>query len=107
MQEEIVFIKYMKTFEKVSNIIKNKFNSKLISSQNYLKAENKNTKGGFQYWFAPIMLIDSVHRKDQNYYPKASFKKCFIADIEIFCSNSDEKHYDEECINLFLKSFKK
>ena len=53
------------------------------------------------------MLIDSVHRKDQNYYPKASFKKCFIADIEIFCSNSDEKHYDEEYVNLFLKSFKK
>ena len=38
------------------------------------------------------MLIDSVHRKDQNYYPKAFFKKYyFIADIEIFCSNSDEK----------------
>ena len=78
MQEEIVFIKYMKTFEKVSNIIKNKFNSKLISSQNYLKAENKNTKGGFQYWFAPIMLIDSVHRKDQNYYLKRFLKNIIL-----------------------------
>ena len=24
-----------------------------------------------------------------------------------FCSNSDEKYYDEECINLFLEPLKK
>ena len=34
-------------------------------------------------------------------------KYYFIEDIEIFCSNSDEEHYDEECLNLFLESLKK
>ena len=41
---------------------------------------------------------------------KTIILKCFkksIEDIEVFCSNSDEEYYDEECINLFLKTFKK
>ena len=36
----------MEVSEKVSNIIKNKFNSELIYSKKYLKAEKNNTKGG-------------------------------------------------------------
>ena len=47
IKEEKVFIKYMEILEKVSNIIKNEFNSKLIYTKRYLKAEKKNTKGGF------------------------------------------------------------
>ena len=27
--------------------------------------------------------------------------------IEVFCCNSDEEYYDEECINLFLKTLVK
>ena len=39
---------------------------------------------------------------------KVFFKKCyFIEHIELFCNNSDDKYYDEECINLFLKTLKK
>ena len=39
----------MKILEKVRNIIRNKFNSKLIYSEKYLKAEKKiNAKGGFK-----------------------------------------------------------
>ena len=34
-------------------------------------------------------------------------KYYFIKGIEIYCSNSDEEYYDEECINLFLKTLKK
>ena len=35
-------------------------------------------------------------------------EKCyFIEDIEIYCSNSDEECYDEECINSFLETLKK
>ena len=34
----------MEILEKVSNIIKNKFNSELISSKKYIKAEKKNSK---------------------------------------------------------------
>ena len=57
IKEENVFIKYIEILEKVSNIIKTKFNSELIYSKKYLKAEKKNTKGGFQCLYAPIILI--------------------------------------------------
>ena len=38
--------------------------------------------------------------------------KCFYKNIislntEIFCNNSDEEYYDEECINLFLGTLQK
>ena len=36
--------KYMKIWEKVSNIIKSKFNSELIYNKKYLKAEKKSTQ---------------------------------------------------------------
>ena len=103
-----VFIKYIEILEKVSNIIKSKFNSELIYSKKYLKAEKKiNTKGGFQFLYATIILIDSIYRKYENYYPKVFLEKYyFIEDIEIFCSNSDEEYYDEECMNLFLETLK-
>ena len=26
--------------------------------------------------------------------------------MDIYCSDSDEKYYDEECINLFLETLK-
>ena len=59
IKKEKVFTKYMEIFEKVSNIIKNKFNSELTYSKKYLKAEKRiNTKGGFQCLYAPIILID-------------------------------------------------
>ena len=38
---EKVFIKYKEIFKKVSNIIKNKFNSEFIYSTKYLKAKKK------------------------------------------------------------------
>ena len=70
--------------------------------------EKVNTKWSFQYLYAPVILIDSIYRKDENYYPKVFLEKYyFFEDIEIYFSNSDEEYYDEECINLFLKSFEK
>ena len=58
-KEEKVFIKYMEIIEKVRNIIKNKFNSQLIYSKKYLKAEKEvNTKGGFQCLYMPVVLIE-------------------------------------------------
>ena len=90
---------------KVSSIIKKKFNIELIYSEKDLKVETKikikiNIKGGFQCLYTPINLIDSVFRKDENYYPKVLLKT-------IFCSNSDEEYHEEECMNLFLKTAKK
>ena len=69
IKEEIAFIKFMKILGKVRNIIKNKFNIKLIYSRKYLKIEKIDTKGGFQCLYTPVILIDSIDRKDENYYP--------------------------------------
>ena len=71
IKKEKVFIKYMENLQKVRNIIKNKFNRKLIYSKRYLKAEKKvNTKGGSQCFYAPVILIDSIYSKNENCYPK-------------------------------------
>ena len=66
VKKEKVFIKYMEILEKFRNIIKNKFNSELIYSKKYPQAEKKiNTKGRFQCLYAPVILIDSIYRKDE------------------------------------------
>ena len=48
------------------------------------KAEEKvNINRGFQCLYATIILIDSIHRKDKNYYPKVFLEKYyFIEDIK-------------------------
>ena len=108
IKKEKVFIKYMDILENVRNIIKNKFNSEFLYSKKYLKTE-KHThththNGGFQCLYAPVILIDSIYRKDENCYPKVFLEKYyFIEDIEIYYSN----YCDDRCINLFLKSVKK
>ena len=99
----------MQNLEQDRKIIKRKFNNEPIYSKKYLKAErNKiNTKGSFQCLYAPKILIDSVYRKDENYYPIVFFEKYyFIEDKEIY-SNSDEEYYNKECINLFLEALEK
>ena len=45
-----VFVKYMEILEKVSNIIKNKFNSELIYSKKYPKAEKQTQKEPFIFY---------------------------------------------------------
>ena len=34
------------------------------------------------------------------------FQKNILLKTEIYCSNSDEEYYDEECINLALGTLK-
>ena len=76
MKDEHFFHKYMKIWEKVSNIIKNKFNSELIYHKKYLKAEKKfDTKESFQCLYIPVILIDLFYRKDENYYLKVFLEK--------------------------------
>ena len=49
----------METLEKVSNIIKSKFDSELMYNKKYLKLDTKvRTKGGFQCLYPPAKLID-------------------------------------------------
>ena len=49
----------MEILGKVSNIIKNKFNSELIYNKKYVTAEKKkiNRKRGFQCLYAPMILM--------------------------------------------------
>ena len=57
--------------EKVSNIIQQDCNIEPVQNEKYLKAEKKSTqKRAFN-----IILINSVYRKDENYYPKVFFRK--------------------------------
>ena len=37
-----------------------------------------NTKRGFQCLYAPAILIDSVYRKDETYYPKVFLEKYYF-----------------------------
>ena len=74
------FDECMKIWETVSTIIK-KISSELIYNKKYLKAEKRfNTKESFQYFYIPVILFDSVYRKDGNYYLKVLFEK-FIYDF--------------------------
>ena len=69
----------MTLWEKVSNIINKKINSELIYSKNYLEAGKRfNTKESFQCFYIPVILFDSVYRKDGNYYSKAFLEKFII-----------------------------
>ena len=70
----------MEIWEKVSNIIKNKFNSELTYNKKYQKSKIKfNTKENFQCFYIPVMLIDSVYRKDENHCPNMFFENSFVA----------------------------
>ena len=69
---------------KVSNFIK-KINSELVYNKKYIKRENKmNTKESLQCFYIPVMLIDSVYRKDENYYPKVILEKHNLIKIQKF-----------------------
>ena len=62
----------MEVLEKVRNIIKK---ANLIVNLNIIKniyelKKKINAKGGFQCLYAPVILIDSIYRKDENYYSK-------------------------------------
>ena len=69
IKDETLFGRYKKTWEKVSNIIKKEFNSELVYNKRYLKAKKNKTKERFHWGCGRVILIDSVYRKDENYYP--------------------------------------
>ena len=78
LKDEKMFDKYMTTWENVSNIIK-KINSGLIYNKKYLKAEKRfNAKESFQCFYVPVILFDSVYRKDRNYYLEVFLEKVKI-----------------------------
>ena len=78
IKNENCFDKYMTLREKVSNIIKKTFNSKLIDNKKYLKAEKRfKTKESFHCLYMPLILFDSVHSSKGNYYPKMFLEKFY------------------------------
>ena len=56
-------------------------NSEIIYNKKYLKAKTKsynkkiNSKEYSQCIYTPVILIDSVHIKDKNYYPQVFLEK--------------------------------
>ena len=57
----------MKSWETLVISSKKKINSKLVCNKKYQKM---NTKEDFQCFYAPIILIYSIYRKNENYYLK-------------------------------------
>ena len=76
----------MKFGKKVRIIIKKKINSELVYNKKYLKAEKINTKENFQCYYnnniyvsnIPVILIDSVYAKNENYYAKVFLEKHYL-----------------------------
>ena len=76
--------KYNEIWKKISSIIQKEFDSKSVYNEKYLKTKiksyngkintnfqnNKIPKEGCQCICQSVILIDSVYRKDKNYYPQ-------------------------------------
>ena len=60
---------YLKIWEKVSNIIRQKVNTELICNKKFLKAKKIHHKRKLSMIYIPVILIDPVYRKDEHYYP--------------------------------------
>ena len=74
IKEEDVFGMYMEIWEKGNNIIK-KLTVNLYKVKKYLIAKKTFEccyRIGIQ---VPVILIDSVYKKDENYYPKVFLKE--------------------------------
>ena len=66
---------YMKICENVSNIIKKKLIVNLHIIKIFKSWKKFNTKESFQWFYIPVILFDSVYRKDENCYPKVFLEK--------------------------------
>ena len=79
IKDENLFDNYMTIWEKVINVIKQKFNSELIYNRQFLKAGKRfNTKERFQCFYIPVILFDSFYRKDGKYYRKVFLEKIIL-----------------------------
>ena len=92
--------------KKVTNIIKKEFDSEPLLIKKHLRAEKEiNTKEGFKGIYIPVKLIDSVYRKDKNYYSQVfseiyNFivieKRCLILKTDIYVDDFYNEYSDEE-----------
>ena len=108
----------------VSNITEKEFDSNPVYNKKYIKTKVKSYKGkintnfhnneiskeGSEFICESVILLDSVYKKDKNYYPRVLLEECkyvvkerkksikrFINDnIEISSDDSDKENSDEE-----------
>ena len=117
-----LFGKYNEIWKKVSKTIKKEFDSKAVCNEKYLKTKIKSCNGKINTNFhnnkipkedsqcicLSVILINSVYRKDKDYYPHVFLEECkyvvkekkmskFITDdIEISFDDSDRENSNEE-----------
>ena len=82
--------RYNEIWEKVRNITKKEFDIEPIYNEKYLRTKRKSYNGKInknvhnnkipkessQFIYLLVILIDSVYRKDKNYYPQVFLKEC-------------------------------
>ena len=108
-------------WEKVKNSLKKDFDSEPVYNEKYLKAkiksyngkistnfhDNKIPKEGSQLICLSVILINSVFRTGQNYYPQVFLEECkfvvkekmipkYIIDDTEISSNSDKGNFEVE-----------
>ena len=110
IKDENTLEKYDEISEKVSNITSKKIYSEPVHNIKYLKTKIKpfkekiNTKESSQCIYISAILIDSVYRKDKNYYPQVFLVKYGYVVKE----DSDEENSDDsDKENSFLEKIKK
>ena len=64
------------------------------NNNNNNKYKNKHKKSLQRLY--PATLIDSVYRKNENYYSKVFLENCYFMETEYFFNNSDKKYHDKE-----------
>ena len=85
IKDEKLLGKYNKIWEKAGNIIKQEFDSNHAYNKKYIKTEIKSSKN-FHKNEVPkecceciclsIIWLDSVYRRDKNYYPQGFLEEC-------------------------------
>ena len=129
IKDDELLKKYNKIWKQVKNDIDEEFDSDPVYNEKYLKAKmksyngkintnfhnNKISKEGSQCICLPVLLIDSVFRTGNNYYPQVFLVECkyvvkekkmseyIIDDIKISSDSDRENSYEENSeIGLYI-----
>ena len=93
IKDEKCWGKYNLILKKVTNIINKEFDSEPLLIKKHLRAEKEiNTKEGFKGIYIPVKLIDSVYRKDKNYYSQVFSEIYNFIVIEKKMSNFKDRY---------------
>ena len=122
IKDDKLLKKYTEVWKKVENTIDKEFDSDLVYNEKYLEAEikfnngkintnshnNKIAQEGSQCICPSVILVDSVFRTGNNYYPQVFLEECkyivkekkmskYIIDgIEISSDSDGKNNSDEE-----------